>query len=117
MKSLPKKLTIFLLIAILLIAFCACNKKECKDKHLWELNSTTATCYDSGIETYSCKTCKETKTENVAAYGHNLVQSSYTAPTCKTNGEKVEKCTRCGFESKQTILVDRKSTRLNSSHM
>lgn len=37
--------------------------------------------------------------------GHKLVQSSYTAPTCKTNGEKVEKCSRCGFESKTTLLT------------
>ena len=33
-----------------------------------------------------------------------MVQVSYTAPTCKTNGEKIEKCSRCGFESKQPLL-------------
>lgn len=48
----------------------------------------------------ACKT-----TDEKCASGHDLVQSSYTAPTCKTNGEKVEKCSRCGFESKQTLLV------------
>lgn len=37
--------------------------------------------------------------------GHNLVQSSYTAPTCKTTGEEAKKCTRCGFESKTTLLT------------
>lgn len=37
--------------------------------------------------------------------GHNLVQSSYTAPTCKTTGEEVKKCSRCGFESKTTLLT------------
>lgn len=37
--------------------------------------------------------------------GHDLVQSSYTAPTCKTTGEEVKKCSRCGFESKTTLLT------------
>lgn len=106
MKSLHKKLIITTIILVALIAvLCACKTNKCKDGHMWELTSTTATCYDDGVETYKCKKCKTTKTENVEAYGHDLVQSSYTAPTCKTNGEKVEKCTRCGFESKQTILV------------
>jgi len=36
--------------------------------------------------------------------GHLFVDYSYTAPTCKTNGEKVQKCSRCGFESKATLL-------------
>lgn len=36
--------------------------------------------------------------------GHLFVDYSYTAPTCKTNGEKVQKCSRCGFENKTTLL-------------
>lgn len=36
--------------------------------------------------------------------GHNLVAFSYTAPTCKTSGDEVKKCSRCGFESKTTLL-------------
>ena len=106
MKSLHKKLIITTIILVALIAvLCACKTNKCKDGHTWELTSITATCYDSGVETYKCKKCKTTKTENVEAYGHDLVQSSYTAPTCKTNGEEVKKCSRCGFESKQTLLV------------
>lgn len=43
--------------------------------------------------------------ENCDTVGHNLIQSSYTAPTCKTTGEEVKKCSRCGFESKTTLLT------------
>lgn len=43
--------------------------------------------------------------ENCDSVGHNLVQSSYAAPTCKTTGEEVKKCSRCGFESKTTLLT------------
>ena len=73
-------------------------------KRLYHFLKLIATLSSGGVETYTCETCKETKKETVSAYGHNLVQSSYTAPTCKTNGEKVEKCSRCGFESKQIIV-------------
>lgn len=107
MKSLLTKIISVLTIFTLCVGLTACKTtdEKCASGHTWKLTSTTATCLNSGMETYACETCKETKTENVSAYGHDLVQSSYTAPTCKTNGEKVEKCSRCGFESKQTILV------------
>lgn len=106
MKKLTKNFIIILIIIVAIISiFSGCKRNKCANGHTWELTSTTATCFDSGVESYSCKVCKSTKTENVNAYGHDLVQSSYTAPTCKTNGEKVEKCSRCGFESKQTLLT------------
>lgn len=106
MKSLLKASICILIISVASIGICACNKTDkCAAGHTWELSSTTATCFDGGAETYTCKVCKATKTENVEAYGHDLVQSSYTAPTCKTNGESVDKCSRCGFENKQTLLA------------
>ena len=104
MKSLLTKIISMLTIFCVFISICGCANKtsepKCNGNHTWKFTTTTATCYDGGVETYTCETCKETKKETVSAYGHNLVQSSYTAPTCKTNGEKVEKCSRCGFESK-----------------
>ena len=108
MKKLTKNFIITLIIIIAIISiFSGCKKKSntCTNGHTWELSSTTATCLADGVETYTCKVCKTIKTENVSAYGHDLLQSSYTAPTCKTNGEEVSKCSRCGFESKQTLLV------------
>lgn len=107
MKSLLTKIISVLTIFTLCVGLTACKTtdEKCASGHTWKLTSTTATCLNSGVENYACEVCKTTKTENVSAYGHDLVQSSYTAPTCKTNGEKVEKCSRCGFESKQTLLV------------
>lgn len=37
--------------------------------------------------------------------GHSFVDYSYTAPTCKTNGEKAQKCSRCGFVETETLLT------------
>lgn len=49
--------------------------------------------------------CTSTSNDENCDNGHNLIQSSYTAPTCKTNGEEIYKCSRCGFESKTTLLA------------
>lgn len=107
MKSLLTKIISVLTILTVCVGLTACktNDDKCADGHTWKLTATSATCFVGGIESYECEVCGTTKTENVSAYGHDLVQSSYTAPTCKTNGEKVDKCSRCGFESKQTLLV------------
>lgn len=107
MKSLLTKIISVLTIFTLCVGFTACKTtdEKCTSGHTWKLTSSTATCLDSGVENYECEVCKTTKTENVSAYGHDLVQSSYTAPTCKTNGEEVKKCSRCRFESKQTLLI------------
>lgn len=107
MKSLLAKIISVLITFTLCAGLTACKTTDdkCADGHTWKLASTTATCYDGGVESYECEICGTTKTENVSAYGHDLVQSSYTAPTCKTTGERVDKCSRCGFESKQTLLV------------
>lgn len=105
MKSLFTKIISALTILTLCVGLTACKTNRCAGEHTWKLTSTTATCFDGGVETYTCEKCKETKTENVEAYGHNFVLTSRTEPTCKTNGEEVKKCSRCGFESKQTLLI------------
>lgn len=39
--------------------------------------------------------------------GHNLVQISYTAPTCKTSGQRISKCRRCEYtETEQLLPID-----------
>lgn len=105
MKSLLTKIISAITVLLLCIALTACKTNNCADGHTWKLTSTTATCYDGGVETYTCEVCKETKTENVSSYGHDYVLTSHTEPTCKTNGEEVKKCSRCGFENKQTLLI------------
>lgn len=109
MKSLLTKIVGSLTVICIFASLCGCANKtsepDCNGDHTWKLTSTTATCYDGGVETYTCEVCNETKTENVEAYGHDYVLTSRTEPTCKTNGEEVKKCSRCDFESKQTLLI------------
>lgn len=105
MKSLLTKIISVLTVVVFCAGLTACKTNKCVDGHTWKLTSTTATCYDGGVETYTCEVCNETDTRTVEAYGHDYVLASRTEPTCKTNGEEVKKCSRCGFESKQTLLV------------
>ena len=77
MKYLSRKLfAVVLVVAVLSagLALTACNNtynNACESGHNFVLTSTTATCTESGTEFYSCANCKETKLEEVAAYGHN----------------------------------------------
>ncbi len=50
--------------------------------------------------------CKETPIEQEnCENGHDMKQVGYTAPTCKTTGSKVFKCTRCDFTETETLLT------------
>ena len=51
--------------------------------HAWGdgVVTTSAGCESTGIRTYTCSVCEDTKTENIAATGHNY-DSAVVAPTC-----------------------------------
>lgn len=49
--------------------------------HSWDHGTTTATCTEAGVTTYTCSLCGETKKEDAPATGHD-----YTNGVCKTCG-------------------------------
>jgi uncharacterized repeat protein (TIGR02543 family) len=53
--------------------------------------TTAATCTTAGVKTYTCTVCKTTKTETIAALGHNFNGASRT----NSDGSVSYKCTRC----------------------
>ena len=57
--------------------------------HNWDEGKITqeATCEKSGVKTYTCKTCKKTKTEEINALGHKIVTDSAVAATCEKDGK------------------------------
>ena len=76
--------------------------------HVWDAGTITteATCDGKGIKTFTCTVCNETKTEEIAALGHNF---SYGY------------CSRCGLNSnynqkayEQDIFEKTNSLRVNS---
>lgn len=59
--------------------------------------TTPPTCTKTGVKQYTCTICSETKTEEIAALGHDYSSdwTIDTAAACKTVGSKSHHCTRC----------------------
>jgi hypothetical protein len=56
------------------------------------------TCVETGVKTYTCTVCKETKTETIAALGHEFKTTEAKAATCTEVGwEAYNTCTRCDY--------------------
>lgn len=69
--------------------------------HNWRIDlakCVAPTCTQKGSNAYTCSRCSETKTEAVAAAGHDYVKKSTLAATCTEKGNVVEKCSVCGDE-------------------
>ena len=57
--------------------------------------TSAAGCTTTGIKTYTCSLCGDTKTEVIAAVGHSY-SSVVTAPTCTEAGYTTSTCSKCG---------------------
>ena len=59
--------------------------------------TTPPTCTKTGVNQYTCTICSETKTEEIAALGHDYSSdwTIDTAAACETVGSKSHHCTRC----------------------
>ena len=57
--------------------------------HTWENETATkeATCTETGIKTYTCPVCEDTKTEIIPATGHKVVTDNAVEPTCTPAGK------------------------------
>ncbi|MDE6752028.1 MAG: leucine-rich repeat protein, partial [Eubacterium sp.] len=62
-------------------------EKECN--HIWDNGEVTkvATCTTTGVKTYTCTVCGETKTETIKSAGHKAVTDKAIAATCTTAGK------------------------------
>lgn len=105
------KKTVFLIIIVsLLFAFVGCDG-ELKDKHVWDEGTITkhATCTQEGVKTFTCSHCSATKTEPVAALGHDFTTKTadekYVAsqPTAEKAAEYYYTCSRCGEKGTETF--------------
>lgn len=81
------------------------NGYEIPATHTWDEGTTTieASCMNPGEKTYHCRVCRETKTENIKALGHNY-KVTITDASLNRDGSIVEKCINCNdIKSSETI--------------
>ena len=74
-------------------------------EHNWRIDyekCIAATCTTKGKDVYVCSRCSETKSETVAATGHDYVKESGEYATCESASTVVEKCSVCGDERVDT---------------
>ena len=67
--------------------------------HSWDKGviTTSPTCSDAGVKTYTCTVCSETKTEVLDATGHTPVNVAEQPATCTEAGHTAGvKCSVCG---------------------
>ena len=69
--------------------------------HIYQETITQApSCEEAGVKTLTCSVCGDTKTETVAAIGHNEIPYEAKAPTCTAIGwDAYVKCSRCDYST------------------
>lgn len=73
--------------------------------HTWVKTQTLPpTCTEKGTQFYKCSACGATRTEKIAALGHDLSRCDLRpAATCTQPGRAVGTCARCGVQIDEVI--------------
>ena len=73
--------------------------------HTWVKTQTNPpTCTEQGTAFYKCSACGATRTEKIAALGHDLSRCDLKpAATCTQPGRAVGSCARCGVQIDEVI--------------
>lgn len=89
-----------------------CQREGCGKSHTHTLDEGEVTkkpsCEDTGVKTYHCKEadCNYTKTEDIAATGHNWNDGKITTKaSCDHTGVKTYTCKTCGDTRTETIAM------------
>ena len=72
--------------------------------HTWVTQTYPASCTEQGTVFYKCSACGATRTEKIAALGHDLSRCDLRpAATCTQPGRAVGTCARCGVQIDEVI--------------
>ena len=89
-----------------------CQRDGCGKSHTHTLDEGEVTkkpsCEDTGVKTYHCteENCNYTKTEDIAATGHNWDDGKITTEaSCDHTGVKTYTCKTCGDTRTETIAM------------
>ena len=101
-----KKFAIIILSIVMIVAcvaLVACDK-ECTE-HDWGewVETTAATCTNTGVQTRTCKVCDKKDVRDINALGHVVTTVNGTPATCEDSGyTDGTKCSRC-----EVVLTER----------
>lgn len=72
--------------------------------HTWVTQTFPASCTEQGTVFYKCSACDATRTEKIAALGHDLSRCDLVPDaTCTKPGRVVGTCARCGVQIDEVI--------------
>ena len=72
--------------------------------HTWVTQTYPASCTEQGTVFYKCSACGATRTEKIAALGHDLSRCDLVPDaTCTKPGRVVGTCVRCGVQIDEVI--------------
>lgn len=71
--------------------------------HTWVTQTFPASCTEQGTVFYKCSGCGATRTEKIAALGHDLSRCDLFPATCTKPGCVVGTCARCGVQIDEVI--------------
>ena len=71
--------------------------------HTWVTQTYPASCTEQGTVFYKCSACGATRTEKIAALGHDLSRCDLFPATCTKPGRVVGTCARCGVQIDEVI--------------
>lgn len=79
-------------------------------KHEYRIvESKEASCTENGYEKSHCDLCGSDKTKAIKKLGHSMVDVRRVEPTDSKDGEYVQRCTRCGYESIKVLSAPKKA--------
>lgn len=79
-------------------------------KHEYKIvESKEASCTESGYEKFHCDLCGSDKTKSIKKLGHSMGDIRRVEPTDDKDGEYVQRCTRCGYESIKVLSAPKKA--------
>ena len=71
--------------------------------HTWVTQTYPASCTEQGTVFYKCSGYGATRTEKIAALGHDLSRCDLFPATCTKSGRVVGTCARCGVQIDEVI--------------
>lgn len=97
------KKNVLFVVLMLALVLVGCAEHE----HVWNEGeiSKDASCTEVGEMTYTCETCKATRTEVIPAMGHSYEFEVTTSATCIEDGVETEICSVCKEKSGETRTI------------